>query len=363
MSAILTLILWVVAIGVLIRLHTALWRRYFALDRTGDEVHFATTEDGWKIAVHRYRPPDRKFQEPVFLCHGMGANRFNYDMADDRSLAQELCAQGFEVWVVELRGTGMSSRPRWFSPYGWNYNFDDYLGKDIPAALEVVRAATGSAQTFWAGHSMGGMLGYAWLGLRGDHGIRGLVTISSPVDVGASKAIMRFRPLIWLMALGRAVAWRPMAGFFSPFLGRHTGFLTRLVSVRDGMKGAILRRCLANLVENTTGAVLRQFLSWARSGEFGSRNGEESYLSNLGSIRESVLIMAADADSIAPPDAVTPAYRLIGAEDKQIRVFGRDRGDDYDLGHGDVLVGDHAREVVYPEIVDWLKKRATDLKD
>lgn len=361
MSDVLTVILWGLAAGALIRLHVAFWVRWFGLDRSGDEVHFATTEDGWRIAVHHYRPARRRYAEPVFLCPGMGANRYNYDLLEERSLVRTLCTRGFDVWLCELRATGMSSRPRFRNKYSWRFDFDHYLQLDIPAALALVRRRTGSDRVLWVGHSMGGMLGYAWLGLRGDHGVAGLVTISSPVHLRASKLIGKLKPLIWPMALGRVVLWRPFARFFAPFMGYPPGIMTRVTTMPGAAEGRVLRRCLVNLVENTTGAVLRQFISWARRDEFDARDRHESYLANMARIEEPVLILAADRDFVAPPDAVTPAYQLIGSADKQLRVFGTDRGDDDDYGHGDLLLGRHAPDVVFPEIADWLQDHATRL--
>ena len=66
---------------------------------------------------------------------------------------------------------------------------------------------------------------------------------------------------------------------------------------------------------------------------------------------------------LASPGSVVPAYEQIGAEDKQLRIFGGDRGDDYEFGHGDILLGDHAREVVFPEIIEWLESHASESGD
>ena len=85
------------------------------------------------------------------------------------------------------------------------------------------------------------------------------------------------------------------------------------------------------------------------------------YLASLKGIEEPVLIMASDGDRVAPPDAVIPAYQHLGSEEKQLRVLGTDRGDDYDFGHGDMLLGMHAREVVYPEIAEWLEAHSTQV--
>ena len=49
---------------------------------------------------------------PVLLVHGIAANRYNLDLTDETSLARHLCARGFDVCLVELRGRGFSLRPQ-----------------------------------------------------------------------------------------------------------------------------------------------------------------------------------------------------------------------------------------------------------
>jgi alpha-beta hydrolase superfamily lysophospholipase len=362
MIDVLWVLLWVAVALALIKLHSAFWANYFDLRRRGDQVHYATTEDGWQIALHRYVPAEKKFEEPIFLCPGMAANRNNFDLMDDRSLARDLRNRGFDVWAVELRGTGFSGRPRWYQPHRWTFRFEDYLEKDVRAALSRVRETTGSDRVFWVGHSMGGLLGYAWLGKRADPNIGGMVAISAPLLMGRSRTIRILRPFVWLMTLTRVVAFRPSARFFSPFMGWTSGLLSRISISKYGMRGRVLRRCMVNLVENTTAALLRQFLHWSNSGSFSPRDGGEDYLANLRKVEEPILIMTADADRLACPDAVTPAYQQAGSADKQLRIFGGDRGDDCEFGHGDILLGENSRGVVFPEIIEWLESHASERK-
>lgn len=358
MADVFQVILWIIFVGALVRLHTAFWTRYFAAPRFGDTVHFSRTDDGWRLALHRYRPPEPVFAQPVILCHGMGANRHNFDMMDERSLARDLAGLGFDVWSLELRAAGMSDRPGWFTGRKATYNFDDHLNHDVPAALEKIAAETGRRGIFWVGHSMGGMLGYAWQGLRREPLLSGLVTISAPVQLNVSGNIGLSHHLVRPMFFGRTIVFRPAARFFSPMMGWPPRWMSRIVVLKDGMEGAVMRRCLVNLTENTTGALMRQFFGWIGNGRFDSADGQIDYLENLAKITEPVLIIAADADKIASPEAVSPAYEGIGSEDKQLRIFGIDRGDDADFGHGDILLGVHSRKLIYPEVCNWLQQHA-----
>ena len=108
------------------------------------ERHYAQTQDGWKIALHRY-PNDeavRAGRRPVLLCHGLGANRFNLDAPGRLSLARWIWAQGYESWVIELRGSGYSSRPRITNELKYDWTFDDYV-EFLP---NVVSAGIGPGQ-------------------------------------------------------------------------------------------------------------------------------------------------------------------------------------------------------------------------
>ncbi len=368
MSDVLAVLGWLLAIGALIRLHVALWSRVFADPQFGDQVHFAWTDDQWRLALHRYLPREPRYAEPVLLVPGLAINRHNYDMGESRSLARDLRHRGFDVWVLELRGSGLSSQPALFSRFRSQFDFEDHLHRDIPAALATIRMVTQAEELFWVGNSMGGLLGYAWLSQQAavpkqKISIRGLVTISSPVLLSAARQVKWTHHLVRPMFAGRVLFFRAFARFFAPLMGFGPRSLSRIVVLADGMEGAVMRRCLVNAVDNVSGRLMRQFFSWIHTDGFTSRDRSVHYLERLSQISTPSLIVAADADQIAPPDTVAPAYERIRAEDKQLRIFGIDRGDEHDFGHGDMLLGRHSRPLVYPEIMDWLEARATAIGD
>src|SRR5687767_5763673 len=59
--------------------------RRFTLD-TGSAIEALEIElptAGHHIALFHHAPAEKKWAEPVILCHGLGANRFNVDFVDD----------------------------------------------------------------------------------------------------------------------------------------------------------------------------------------------------------------------------------------------------------------------------------------
>ncbi|CAI7889528.1 unnamed protein product, partial [Closterium sp. NIES-54] len=80
---------------------------------TGDELHYVETSDGWRLALWRYLPSESvpRKAHPVLLLSGIATNALGYDLSQEVSLARHLADQGFDTWVLELRGAGLSQSP------------------------------------------------------------------------------------------------------------------------------------------------------------------------------------------------------------------------------------------------------------
>jgi len=63
------------------------------------------------------------------------------------------------VWIIELRGHG---RSRQHSAVLYDWTCEDYIDKDLPAAIDYIRRHHGCDQLHFIGHSMGGMLGLCY---------------------------------------------------------------------------------------------------------------------------------------------------------------------------------------------------------
>lgn len=70
-----------------------------------DERHLALTDDGWALALYRYRAAGggaRPF--PVVIGHGFAGSRYLFDCHADYSPARALAARGYDTWLVDLPG-------------------------------------------------------------------------------------------------------------------------------------------------------------------------------------------------------------------------------------------------------------------
>ncbi|MCB9553012.1 MAG: alpha/beta fold hydrolase [Myxococcales bacterium] len=319
------------------------------------------TADGWTIALHHFPPargaPARR--HPVILCHGIMSNRFTWDLDADVSLATWLARRGFDVYALDLRGGGEALRPGWFDPQGYTYRFDDYVAHDVPAALAAVSARAGGRPVHWVGHSMGGMVMYAWLQGGEQARVRSFTAVGSPPllsdHIPAMTASMKLLPIAELFfdelptgtlsTLGAAWADQdaiaPLHILWNP----------------DNLGPGAARRLAAHGTANLSAGVLRQLVDSAEAGRLQSADGAVDYTAGLAKLRAPVLFIAGVLDHLAPPTTVMQGFRLAGSPIKRIAVMGRAHGQRRDYGHLDLAMGAAAPDEVFPVIPDWLVAR------
>ena len=290
------------------------------------------TVDGFDFSLRRYPA-----QGPVvLLVHGLATNHYCFDYAESISLAFTLQQAGFDVWVTDLRGDeGVKS------PYGWadkTYIFDDHLQFDVPAILDRVLEESGQSSLYWVGHSMGGMLLMG--ALEGQsHRIRGGVMLSSalsfaePSTVGKLAKWIRWSaasppiPITWM---GKRARWmggkNPVLPIFAVY-----------ENLPDPLIGGLLKYALADVPTS----VAHQTSSWLRSGNLTLASGEQIWTQTT----TPLLMIGAEKDKIiTPADAAATCAMYANCTYSEVQGF----------GHIDVILGDAAREKVYPLVTDFL---------
>uniref|UniRef100_A0A2N9ICC5 AB hydrolase-1 domain-containing protein n=1 Tax=Fagus sylvatica TaxID=28930 RepID=A0A2N9ICC5_FAGSY len=78
---------------------------------TADEIHYVSVSNSdWRLALWRYHPspqaPPRN--HPLLLLSGVGTNAIGYDLSPGSSFARHMSGQGFDTWILEVRGAGLS---------------------------------------------------------------------------------------------------------------------------------------------------------------------------------------------------------------------------------------------------------------
>ena len=344
-AAFATGVFWLAVAGL-----SAFWRGYYHRERNCDETHFVTTPDGWRLAMHRYVPKEpRADGARVLLVHGLGGNSMNWDLSERQSLPLFLARAGFEAWTLDLRGAGMSSKPRRRGPRRFDYDFDDHLGKDLPTAIGYLTSRA-AGPVHYVGHSMGAMLGYALLPTETGKAIRSAVLLAGPgrLDNFYYPAATR---LGWLIAQVPSFAFGTITKVAAPLFERFPSLPRRIGLKADNLLPGDAAAAAANNQDNVPMRLMLQFSRWA---EMDAKSlGEPEFRRGVASIATPALVMAGADDLIAPADGVRWLYERLGSPDKRVVLLGRGEGFRHDYEHGDIQLGRWARDEVFPRIADW----------
>jgi len=329
---------------------------FYKLDEPADAHYFVDTEDGWKISLHNYRPSEIRYKYPVIVCHGLGSNRFSWDLGE-KSIGKYLKNKGFDVWLIDLRGSGDSSKPSPFNRYRYDYNFDKYVFYDLKSAINFVKGKTSSEKVFWVGHSMGGMVIYAYMGMVEKESLKAVVTVGSPVDFVLPTLLYKIahytRDIVYGM---RFFPVRPIAQILSPFGKVPIEEADILVWDSENIEPSVRRRAMANAVDNVSGEVMKEFVMWFIKGDFTTADGIHSYKYALKGVDVPVLFITGARDGLAPPQSVYEAYKLLGTDDKKFVIASKANGFHADYAHTDLIMGRHVEEEIYPLIENWFKE-------
>lgn len=134
---------------------------------TGDELHYVSTPNSsWRLALWRYLPAAdaTKRDHPLLLLGGVGTNAIGYDLSPESSFARYMSGHGFDTWILEARGAGLSRRQAEHVESGQPAN---------PLDKEIVEEWTKARETSMTDAQVDG------LGLRFRNSIQGQLSASA----------------------------------------------------------------------------------------------------------------------------------------------------------------------------------------
>ncbi|XP_017059329.2 LOW QUALITY PROTEIN: lipase 3-like [Drosophila ficusphila] len=120
------------------------------------ETHFAITDDGYKLGIHRIPRPGAT---AVLLVHGLMCSSASWvQFGPSSGLAYILYRKGFDVWMLNTRGNIYSAfrdHVQKSEKEFWDFSFHEVGKFDIPAAIDLVVLKTGQPSIQVIGHSQG----------------------------------------------------------------------------------------------------------------------------------------------------------------------------------------------------------------
>ena len=344
----------VVAVVVVAAVKAAYW---FAITRLlfeqplADEVHTVTTKDGWKIKLFRYRQREGEGGEPVFICHGFAANHWNFALPNRNGLIDALAERGFDCWVVDLRGNRTSVPPAGMSRH--EATFDDYVLNDLPAALAFIREQTKQSKVHWVGHSMGGLLLYAYEAVHGSDELASGTTLGAPpgfkgVVVSRHKRLLSFVRRYPAVAEAYLRALAPLLPLFKP--------RTALLPINwDNVHEDVGARAFYNLVELPPPSVAETIMDAAVFQFLGVKENSVDVLAKLKGLRTPLLVIHGVLDPIATVENVRTFFDRLPSSDKRRLELSRANGHSADYDHVDLAFAVNGLEEVYAPIAEWIE--------
>ncbi|PWB81156.1 MAG: hypothetical protein C3F08_02665 [Candidatus Methylomirabilota bacterium] len=273
------------------------------------------TNDQVELSLLRIRDEVRH-DAPVLLTHGTFSNAHTC-----MRLGTYLADNGFDCWILELRGHGRSG----VGPV--HPDFERFSEFDVPAALGAVRQHTQQEQLFWVGHSGGGLVPLMYLARHPEAGaqIKGIVTLAS-------------------QATDAGVTWSGWAKIALSAVGNN------LIGYAPGP--------LFKLgPQNEFRDVMNQWFRWNWSGRWTGHDGFD-YLDGIGRVEVPALCLAGGGDRfIAPYQGCRRLYHALGGQDKQMVFCAKSEGYAEDYSHARIMTSRPAQREIWPIISEWLVKR------
>lgn len=287
------------------------------------DIHRIMTDDHAELAVGRIRKENRDGHfTPVILLHGNYSKR-NFWLSDKGvGFGAHLAEAGFDVWIPELRGHGLSPKGDNFS----GITADDQIRYDLPAIDRLVREKN-SRPLFWAGHSFGGLIILAAFsaGVIGQNNVAGVVTFSSQISKG--EVFLKIPPLAWVMKLSLK-----MMGYFpAPALK------------------------LGPEIESA--GTMIELIRWKELGGRWVDSRGFCYWDGIPDIKAPILSIAAAADRNDPPEGCRIIFDRIGSPDKTFLFLGKADGFSVDYDHIGMVVSKSAQTEVWPPVTGWMESR------
>lgn len=248
---------------------------------------------------------------PVVLLPGMFDSRRLYLWPDGGGLAVALARAGFDAWILERRGIGVSSAAH--ARAGWH----EALQHDLPLAQREVARASGRP-AFWLGHSFGGvLLARALTSTLDRDQVAGAVLVASAADP----------PLLAARVTAAALTVGAQRGMFP---ARRLGF-GPVDEPRDAVRDA---------------------LAWVRD-----ERAAAQVTTPLAQVDVPLLALIGPHDRIAPRAACERLARAFGGTDRRVQLAGRRQGFRRDHGHESPLLHPTADQDVFPFVIGWLHAR------
>jgi polyhydroxyalkanoate synthase subunit PhaC len=311
-----------------------------------------------RTTLYRYRSRQRRHPVPVLLVFALINRPTIFDLRPGNSFVEFLLEQGFDVFLVD-----------WGVPEDEDseMGLEAYVCDELHWAVRETLRAAGASELSMLGWCIGGTLCAMYAGLadgRADETVRNLVLLTTPIDtdVGTYKAWVGHEDFdAELVAEALPAVPGRMIDFANKLMKPVTNYWTTYRRLWEGVLDGDARReahqAMARWVADNPPFPSRAYAEWItwmyqENRLVRGRLRLRGKRVDLRRIDQSVLVVTAGADHIAPPPNTTPLLEQVSSTD--VTYFDRPGG------HIGLMAGSQARQAIWPDLADWLAGRSQE---
>ena len=306
-----------------------------------------------KTTLYRYRSNRRRHPIPVLLVFALINRPDIFDLRPGGSFVEFLLDEGYDVFLID-----------------WGYpeeedadmGLENYVCDELPWAIREVLRASGEDEVTLLGWCIGGTLCVLYGGLHEETPVRNMILLTTPVDtrgslyanwVGRDSFDVDYVSEGYKAVPGAAIDWANK--MMKPVTNYWTTYRRLWENVLDGEPRREAYQTMAHWIADNPPFPARAYRDWItwmyKENRLVSRRmrlrGERV---DLERISQSLLVVTAGADHIAPPEGTHPLFDMISSGD----VTRLDRKG----GHIGLMAGSGAKKEIWPEIGQWLESRS-----
>jgi pimeloyl-ACP methyl ester carboxylesterase len=282
---------------------------------------------GHQLHVRHIKPRVAVHGEPILMVHGAIENGRIFYTESGKGLACFLARNGYQVYVADLRGRGLSTPA---IAEQAEHGQHELITEDLPALHRWIAERHHGFKVHWVAHSWGGVIMASTLVRFPELADQ----VASLLFFGTKRGVSVHNPERWLKV---DLIWNRLA----PWLARRRGFLAAR-TLKIGADDEPLR-------------YLQETIPWVKCGPWQDPHDGFAYDEAAARVNWPPLWMiSAKADKVlGHPTDVRRFSDEMGSVTRHTRL-GRDNGNRLDYDHINMLTAPQAQEDHFPQILDWL---------
>jgi poly[(R)-3-hydroxyalkanoate] polymerase subunit PhaC len=306
-----------------------------------------------KSTLYRYRSAKRRHPIPVLLVFALINRPDIFDLRSGSSFVEFLLEEGFDVFLID-----------------WGYpeeedadmGLDNYVCDELVSAIRETRRCSGQEEVSLLGWCIGGTLCLMYGGTEVPNPVRNMVLLTTPVDtrgalyttwVGRESFDVDYVAEGYNAIPGPAIDWANK--LMKPVTNYWTTYRQLWEAVLDGQPRREAYQAMARWIADNPPFPARAYREWITwmykenrlAGGTMRLRGRRVDLAN---VDQSLLVITAGADHIAPPEGTHPLLSMVSSDD--VTPFDRPGG------HIGLMAGSRARKEIWPDIARWLGERS-----